>query len=277
MKITILGAGAFGKALGDVAEYNGHVVKFYDPAVFPNVTIEDTVSEAEAIIYVAPSDKHSEILPHLPKDVPLICASKGFLSTKPFLKFQNFSALGGAAFATDITSKKKNVTLTSSSDLAEHLFSTEKITVEYTPDTLGILLCGSLKNVYAIGAGLYGNHDQKDRNQETDNAAKENITHFMPYLETAVTEMRQILAANHADENTLKLSCGAADLVLSCSPSSRNFRFGLVIKNHESKEDATTEGLAVIESLSGAEDFVIPESVTTFKDITKAVNNYINH
>ena len=82
-------------------------------------------------------------------------------------------------------------------------------------DTLGIILCGALKNVYAIGAGLYG---------ESDSSAAS-----MPYLESAISEMQQILKANRADPETLRLSCGAADLVLSCAEGSRNFRFGFVL------------------------------------------------
>ncbi|MBQ3309301.1 hypothetical protein IJG78_01335 [Candidatus Saccharibacteria bacterium] len=262
MKVTILGAGAFGSALGKIVEYNGHEVTFYDPIKYPSISLDSAVSSPEAIIYVAPSDQHADLLPYLPQDTPLICASKGFLSLTPFNKFTNFSALGGAAFAKDIENSKKNLRLTASSSLSERLFSTEKITVEYTADTLGILLCGALKNIYAIGAGLFG---------DSENA--EAVS--MPYLESVISEMQSILKVNGSSSEVLKLSCGAPDLLLSCSPDSRNFRFGLSLKNHTKSNDATVEGLSVIKSLNEYPEFTIPNSATILKDIINIIEKEV--
>lgn len=270
MKVSILGAGAFGEALGKILSYNGHETKYYDPIKFPNISLDEAISDTEIIIYAAPSDQHQNILPQLPKNIHLICASKGFLSLKPFSDFSSFSALGGAAFADDITAQEKSITLTASSEISENLFSTEKISVEYTKDTLGIILCGALKNIYAIGAGLYGESGQEKPEKDTD------ISKLMPYLTTVASEMQELLQANHADTKTLRLSCGIADLVLSCSPESRNFSFGQALKNHQTaKKNATTEGLSVIKSLSEYPDFIIPDSATTLKDIIAQVQNYI--
>ncbi|MBR3264180.1 hypothetical protein IKF94_03060 [Candidatus Saccharibacteria bacterium] len=274
MKITFLGAGVFGTALANIAKGNSHSVKFYDPYKYSDITIQDATHDSDLNIFTAPSNAAKEILPNLSKETPLICASKGFLSLKPFSDFENFSALGGAGFAEEISAKEpktkkttdnpKITTFTTSSESAETIFSTETIHLEYTKDTLGIMLCGALKNIYAIGAGLYGESDSN--------------TAPMSYLESAISEMQTILAANHANPETLRLSCGAADLVLSCTEKSRNFRFGRSLKNdyNISTKNATSmhetvEGLSVIQSLEEYSDFVIPENVNLFKNIINIV------
>ena len=265
MKITFLGAGVFGTALAKVAEENGHEIRFYDPFKFPDITLKDATNGSDLNIYTAPSNAAKDILENLDKETPLICASKGFLSLKPFENFKDFSALGGAGFAEQIEnaeqteSSTSTITFTTSSEAAETIFSTENIKIEFTKDTLGIMLCGALKNVFALGAGLYG---------ESDSTAAP-----MSYLESAVSEMQQILKANHADPETLRLSCGAADLVLSCTEKGRNFRFGRDIKNGKTNTKETVESLSIINSLETCPDFVIPESAHLFNDIINTIKD----
>lgn len=266
MKITFLGAGVFGSALANIARDNGHEVKFYDPFKYPGISLHDSTNGSNLNIFTAPSSAAKNILPELDKNIPLIIASKGFVSLKPFQDFKSISALGGAGFANEL----EHVTFTTSSETAENIFSTKNIKLEYTSDTLGILLCGALKNVFALGAGLYG---------ETNST-----TAPMSYLETAIAEMKQILESNHADSDTLRLSCGAADLVLSCTEKGRNFCFGRTLKTAISEEAApssivktteTIESISVINSLANYPEFVIPESANLFKDIINIVKeNY---
>lgn len=262
MKILFLGAGVFGEALSRIVRYNGHETLYYDPYKYPDTRLEDVSKKADLFIYTAPSEKHQEILPILPKDVPIICASKGFLSTKPFLKFKHFSALGGAGFANNIA-EDANITFTASSELSENLFSTETVKVEYTTDTTGIILCGALKNIYAIGAGMYGEDNQ-------DNTSR---NHLKAYFISVAKEMEKILSANNASSETIKLSCGIPDLVLTCSDDSRNFRFGKNLANHVAPEEGTIEGLSAINSLKDYPEFIIPDDATIISSIIERVKN----
>ncbi len=275
MKITFLGAGVFGSALAKIAEYNGHEIRFYDPIKYPEITLDHAIGGADLAVYVAPSNVYQDIIPALPEDLPLVCASKGFLSVEPFKKFKDFSVIGGAAFAEDVLTALKNsaestddseddtnssikeISFTVSSPLLEQIFSAEKIRTEYTDDRRGIMLCGALKNVYAIGAGLYADGSVP-----------------MSYLETVTAEMAEILEANGATKDTLRLSCGVQDLVLSCSNSSRNYQFGEHLKNNTLNDSTeTVEGVSVIESLKNISDFIIPEKSNIFREIIAAVSS----
>ena len=265
MKVTFLGAGLYGEALGETAKTNEHEVKYYDPYRFPEIKLADAVSEAEAMVYVAPAEAYPEILLELPADVPLILASKGFISLEPFLKFKDFSVIGGAAFAEDIMTLKerggKPVSLTASSPLSEELFTTDFLTIEYTKDSKGIMLAGALKNVYAIGAGMMMEPEESDT-----------------YIIGALVEMREVIMANGGESETMRLSCGIPDLVISCTNSGRNFRFGREIRKHPGSRIepvGTVEGVTVINSFEKFPDFIVPAEATLLTEIIERVKNAI--
>ena len=261
MKITFLGAGVFGKELGRIVTENGHEVKFYDPYKIKDVTLESAITaETEAIIYVAPASAADELLPKLPTNIPLICASKGFLSLTPFTKFKDFSALGGAAFADDLKNETPHfgdqIVLTASSHLSEFLFSTEAIKIEYTADTFGIVLCGALKNLYAIGAGLAYTKDPE---------------FLEKYLKKVFVEFEDILFENGANPDTTRLSCGLPDLLISSTADSRNFNFGVAIgKKQPLESHQTIEGLTAFEHIN---EIVIPSTASTLKSIIRSIEN----
>ena len=298
MKLAILGAGAYGTALGNLATENGHEIKYYDPLKFPEEarpgnSLKSVIADADAILFVAPAKTAEKTIsaianeiPEVAENTPLICASKGFLAKKPFAKIKNFSALGGAAFAEDIESETprlgNKIVLTASSELSEQLFSTEFLTVEYTPDTFGIMLCGALKNIYAIGAGL----ENVNVNLKNAVAASENKTEVnKTYFENVYEELKSFLAENGADPETAKLSCGLPDLLMSVAGNSRNYLYGKSLaenaknaksaettKNQTSPNNPLAEGVTAIESLKNS-DLKIPETATIFKNIVERITH----
>ncbi|MDO5481079.1 MAG: hypothetical protein Q4F60_01905 [Candidatus Saccharibacteria bacterium] len=264
MKVLVIGAGRFGKALGGVLEENENTVYYYDPIVFPENSLEGGLKKAEAVLFVAPSETVKDILAKLPENLPFILASKGFWSEEKFQKFSEYSVIGGAAFAEDIINCEprfgNEVILTASSHLCEKLFSTEYLRVEYTRDRLGISMCGSLKNIFSIYMGW------KEPGKPEDELKK--IFH----------EMEDILFENGADPGTAKLSCGMADVILTCSEESRNFQFGQLLREKGQVKkfitDNTVEGVSAICS----EEFskvCIPGTARIFKEIIKEVKNAI--
>ena len=99
----------------------------------------------------------------------------------------------------------------------------------------------------------------------------------MSYLENVISEMLDLLEINDADKNTLRLSCGAADLVYSCSENSRNFRLGALIKKGDQEKiktfiaHNTLEGINIIRALKDYPDFIIPNDTPMIKDIINLV------
>ena len=262
MKLAILGAGAYGTALASVLKYNGHEVNFYDPYKYPKTTLASALNAAEAIIFCAPSKAFSEIAKDLPKDLPLIIASKGFLSLAPFADFTDFSVLSGAAFADDILNETPpfgdQIALTATSHLCETLFSTELIKIEFTTDARAVLLCGSLKNIYAIYVGYISTKNAKNAENSKNASAKKAETADDKTAKTASEtadnktakaaseaaddqalfssifhELEDLLFENDSDPSVARLSCGLPDLILSSSPDSRNFAFGQLLAENE--------------------------------------------
>lgn len=258
--ITVYGAGAYGTALASVLEENGHEITFYDPYKYPDTDLFTAEQNSDISLLVTPASAVPELLPKLPKDKPLILASKGFLSLKPFAEFKDFQILSGGAFAADVIAKKPTK-LTITSPLVAGLFITNWLALEYTKDKLGVMICGSLKNIYAIGAGLYDFHPNTD-----------NYEH---YIHSAINEIRLILEANHCDPLTANLSCGEQDLRLTCGNDkrSRNYAYGAKLREHPgAKPTETTEGLSAIHSIETTPEFILPED-----DKLVLINQVIKH
>lgn len=256
MNITILGAGAFGSALGEVLTTNGHTIKFYDPIKHPDITLSSALENAEAMVMATPSHAVKKLLPDLPKNLPLIMTTKGFLSLAPFKDFENFSVMSGGTFAADLLAKHPT-TITGTSQLAQQLFTNNWLTVEYSADTRGVLICGSLKNVYAIGAGL------KNLDRHTPE--------FNNYAGNVLSELYQILEANRCDQATANKSCGITDLIITSTPASRNFTFGRELaKNPEltlRDVSVTTEGIFAAHNITSTPDFKKPADTPILDEI----------
>lgn len=264
MKVLVIGAGRFGKALGGVLEYNGNEVEYYDPIVFPEVKLETVLEKSEVVLFVAPSKTAKETVEKLPENLPLILASKGFWNDSKFQKFTDFSVLSGAAFAEDIVNEMprfgSEIVLVGTSQLAEKLFSTEYLRVQFTRDVRGVLICGCLKNIFAIYMGAENPEDMEGKYRK--------IFH----------EMEDLLFENGADPGTVKLACGMADVILTCSEESRNFQFGKVLRDREKAkrfyEENTVEGVNAVMNEEFL-DFRIPETARIFKKITEEIKNAI--
>ena len=156
MIISILGAGVFGTALGKIVTDNGHEVRYFDPQKYPDVSLEQATDGAHAVIIAIPSIFIPDFIANYPanlKNCPTILTSKGLTNLDCFKDFSQFSVLSGPGFAEDILAGKP-ATFTASDPFAMGLMKNDQITIELVDDPLGIILCGSLKNVYAIGSGF---------------------------------------------------------------------------------------------------------------------------
>lgn len=262
MRITIIGAGAFGTALESILRENGHKISFFDPYKFPNISLGSALENSDAIVFSAPSKTAKETIKNLPesaKKLPFICASKGFLTDEIFKNLEIFSVLSGPSFSKDILAKKPT-TLTVTSHLTKDLFETTWLKFEISRDIKGVLLCGSLKNIYSIYSGA---HNIKPATPD-----------FREFLTESIKEFKKILKTNNCNPNTAELACGFKDLALTASSTnSRNYRLGQKLAKHGSAYDfsETTEGLSAVHSLNDSK-LIIPENLPILNETISLVN-----
>ena len=252
----MLGAGAFGKALTKILTDNHHDVSFYDPAIYPDMSLDSATYQADAIVITIPSMNLDSFLTSYPerlKNIPTILASKGMMNIDQYSDFKQFSVISGPGFANEIM-ENKPTTFTTSSPFALGLFQNEQVTIELCDDILGIVICGALKNIYAIGAGYYS---------DSENMSASFIQH-------AHAEMQKYLSDHNANPETAELSCGIGDLILTCiNNSSRNFRCGEMLRVGKSIDEITAE-LKTVEGLSA----LIRADTDNYK-LLREINNLV--
>ena len=255
MKVAIVGAGAYGTALGFVLQNNGHVVSYYDPFVGYN-DLPETISEASYILVSVPSFALPDALTELPTAVPLIIASKGLLNDKILEPFKDYMVISGPGFADDIKSCKKTLLTTTDSRVID-IFENDYLKFEKTDDKKGVLMCGALKNVYALFAGFL----KLERNTDL----------WREYIDGVVDETKKILKANGAEPETAELSCGRGDLELTCGKPSRNYEFGLRLRDDEAPvPDKTVEGLSAAKAIK-AGAIKVPDDAGILQMIFKSI------
>ena len=251
MKIAILGAGAFGTALGGILADNGYDIDYYDPK-FEKENLSSVLDGAAYILLASPSSAAPYLLPHLPKDVPMIIATKGFLNDKQFLTFDDYMVISGPGFADDIKAGK-NTYFTITDKKLKDLFGADYISFDYTNDTCGVLMCGALKNIYAIQAGILG--------------LKRNSLSWKEYIINASSEIKTILSFNGASEKTMDLYCGIFDLELTCGYPSRNYEYGDLLRRDNSYIPVkTVEGLAALKRIKRGE-IKVPDDAFIIKNL----------
>ena len=126
-----------------------------------------------------------------------------------------------------------------------------------TSDRRGVLMCGALKNVYAILAGIKG--------LERDTSL------WNQYVKDVIDEMRRILAVNEADVSTVDLCCGIGDLKLTCGMPSRNYEYGVILRNNPRYQPANTvERLSAIKRIERGE-IRLPSNVPILEEVISAV------
>ena len=255
MKIAILGAGAFGTALGGILAEKGCDIDYYDSQI-ERERLADVIADAKYVVLCVPSEAVPFVLPHLSKNQSLIVATKGILSDIPFSEFRDYMVLSGPGFAQDIKAHKKTL-LTATDSRIVDLFTTDYLQFDFTDDRRGVLMCGALKNVYAILAGLKG--------------LKRETAAWREFITDVTEEMEQILEANGAEPSTVDLACGIGDLKLTCGMPSRNYEYGIIIKkNSHYKPTNTVEGLTAIKRINRYE-ITVPGKAKLLKEVLNAI------
>ena len=171
LSLAVLGAGAWGSALAQLAEYNGHRISVWSRrngnALGDVVAGADMILSAISMKGVAALANQLKAL-SIPESVILVTATKGLdpqTTNTPSQIFQSVfpnnpvAVLSGPNLSKEIDQGLPAATVVASSDQAaaekvQTLFSSDQFRVYTCPDPLGAELGGTLKNVMAIAVGV---------------------------------------------------------------------------------------------------------------------------
>ncbi|HEU6448520.1 MAG TPA: NAD(P)H-dependent glycerol-3-phosphate dehydrogenase [Verrucomicrobiae bacterium] len=263
MKITMLGAGAWGTALAKVLHENGSAVTIWDinaetlreiqngrnEKYLPRVPLptdwktemdfSKAIGGAECIVMAIPSQGFRSVAEKL-KNCPAICVSvtKGIEfetgeTMSRILREQvpanRIAALSGPSFAREVALGIPTTVVCASESEAtartvQGLFHRPEFRIYRSTDILGVEYGGALKNIIAIASGV------SDGLGFGDNTKAGLVTR-------ALSEMRRLGIACGAQAETFSGLSGLGDLMLTCfSKQSRNRDLGERIGRGETME-----------------------------------------
>lgn len=278
MKIAVLGAGSWGTALAKVLADNGHEVRLWgrntdqmalmaktreNKKYLPNIELHadmlmtsnfsEAVAGAHVYVLSVASQSVREVLDQLKAQVGirplLVNVTKGVEvgSLKRISEIVTeiipdalYVDLSGPSHAEEV-SKGIPTTLVSSStdkeaaELVQDLFGNDNLRIYTNPDVVGVELGGALKNIIALGAGI------SDGLGFGDNSKAALMTR-------GIFEIARLGKLMGANPDTFKGLSGIGDLIVTCtSMHSRNRRFGILIGQGKSVDEALKEIGMVVE------------------------------
>ena len=253
MRITVLGAGAWGTALAKVLHENGSAVTLWDINIetlgelrrgrseryLPGVSLptdwkietdfEKAVGGAECLVMAIPSQSFRQVAANLKGHLGiLVSVTKGieFETGETMSRIlrehappNRVAALSGPSFAREVAlGIPTTVVCASESDATartvQGLFHRPEFRIYRSTDILGVEYGGALKNIIAIAAGV------SDGLGYGDNTKAGLVTR-------ALSEMRRLGLACGAQAETFSGLSGLGDLMLTCfSRQSRNRDLG---------------------------------------------------
>ena len=224
-------------------------------------SVKECIQDKDLLIIAIPAafvdDLAKAMKPYI-KDNHILIATKGieqdtglFINQilEKYLDTTNIAVMSGPSFAVDIiTRMPAGLSLASKKiktrELAKAALQNKNIKLRETRDVIGVEICGSIKNVIALSAGML-------------DGMKANDSTKAMFLTEAMHDMEEILESFGAMRRTVTSFSGIGDLFLTCtSTKSRNFSFGKLIGEKRSKEEldeylknTTVEGFYTLESI----------------------------
>jgi len=276
MKVTVLGAGAWGTALARLLQLGHHSVTLWghdsahleeirktrrNERYLPGISLPESLSfqknlpaaiyDAKCLVIAVPSKAFRTIAEQLATYPGIIVSVTKGIEYATGLTMCGILAevapraksapLSGPTFAVEVARGVPTAIVTASADLAvagqvQTLFNSPTFRVYTSLDVLGVELGGALKNVIAIAAGI------GDGLGFGDNAKAALVTR-------AISEIRRLGVACGAQISTFTGLSGLGDLMVTCfSRHSRNRAFGERVGHGEepaqivASMDAVAEG-----------------------------------
>ncbi|KPK32637.1 MAG: glycerol-3-phosphate dehydrogenase [Chlamydiae bacterium SM23_39] len=270
MKIGYLGAGTWGSALANLLSEKGYDITIWDRNLdlidtlknrekHPKLQIflsrklkytkslEEAIEKADIIIESVTSKGVRAVLNDIVKIrkklCPIVITSKGMEQhtgllfpeiALEILKKENMDKIGclsGPSHAEEVVKNLPTLVVASSFDknlmtLIGKLFTTKNFRVYPNSDILGVSFGGAMKNIIAIACAI------SDGLNFGDNTRAALITR-------GLHELKKLAPYKGCKKETLNGLSGLGDLLVTCTSTlSRNYRFGTLLSQGYSKEEA---------------------------------------
>lgn len=272
--VVILGSGAWGTALASLASKNGHDVVLWSRSC--SQRIEEVLEGREMIISAVSMSGVGSVVAQVQQvlcaNAIIVTATKGLDPTTTCTPSQIWQAafpahpivvLSGPNLSKEIQQGLPAATVVASTDTTaaeavQAVFSSPSFRVYTNPDSLGVELGGTLKNIMAIAAGAC------DGLQLGTNAKAALLTR-------GLTEIIRIGSQWGAQTETFYGLSGLGDLLATCNSSlSRNYQVGYQLSQGKTLKD-------VLAQLEGTAEGVNTTSVLIQRSLQEGISVPISY
>jgi glycerol-3-phosphate dehydrogenase (NAD(P)+) len=244
---------------------NHYFEQFPNKKVPNNITLTASYEEAlnnAKLIFLVPSVKYIRNICNKIKgyyhNIPICIASKGIENeslsyttniVKEILHTKNIAIISGPTFAIDLINNEPAALAIGGLNkntikIVKENLENDTLKLRISSDIIGIQLCGSVKNIVAIAAGIIKGLGYS-----------ESTTAFL--INESLHDMKNIIHALGGKRKTILSFAGIGDLLLTCSSTkSRNYSFGYVIGSTKDQEkiqeylnNNTVEGYYTLKSI----------------------------
>lgn len=220
------------------------------------------VMDADIIVIAVPSEFVRNVCMELNKyfkEEQIICiASKGIENNsclfmddvvRQCIKTDNIAVISGGTFAEDMVKEVPvGLTLATKSKLAGDIIlkamENDYVKIQITDDIIGTEICGSIKNVFAIAAGMLEGMKYLESTKSL-------------FMTKVIKDIKFLIKSLGGKEETILSFAGIGDILLTCSSSkSRNYTLGKMIGEERERQEikkyidsSTIEGLYTLNSI----------------------------
>ena len=227
-----------------------------------STNLEYVVKNSDIIVIAVPAafvgDVSSEIKKYYRRNQQFVLASKGiergtcqFVDEifRKHIKTKNYCVISGPSFAVDIVTDCP-IGLTIASErkktikIVRKALENETIRLRESNDIIGVEICGSIKNVIAIAAGILDGMGYPESTQAM-------------FITESLNDIKELISKLGGNKDTILTYAGFGDLLLTAtSKKSRNYTYGMMIGKKLPQEEienyvrtTTIEGLYTIQSI----------------------------
>ncbi|MFC1478936.1 NAD(P)H-dependent glycerol-3-phosphate dehydrogenase [Candidatus Margulisiibacteriota bacterium] len=268
-RVAVIGAGSWGTTLASLLVHQQQKVYLWthspnhipDTQAHVSTSLEEVLKGCKVAVIVVASEFFrstvEKIAPLLPDECYILSATKGLetdtgkrmseilFELLPISFHKKIAVLSGPNLAKEIQAQKPAAAVVAGKDEETALYFQQLLSAGYfrvytNNDVIGVELGGTLKNIFAIAAGI------ADGFNFGTNAKS-------ALMVRGIAEMSRLGTAMGAKQSTFFGLSGIGDLITTCSSSlSRNYQVGILIAKGEKLSDIEATRVEVAEGINTA-------------------------